>query len=235
MVIDREDLVTIGHEETWKYFVSTYNSVEAMRAYRHIITECLTRKKDNFENIIRGNMSIPEQERKTFPPGDLVSINGINMSLHFLINQFTQSFFQAGRNSFDYMSHIISDIYCSDLALKNVDFGLINRKYAQISNSAVKHYVDEISSSDIYAYICDYNNTIKHNYDMGISISVNANGLDMIGSIPPFDKNNNQYNSEELIQQMKKTHQFVIDEFGNLLRLIWPERFRTNGNECEEM
>ena len=224
MKIDKADVISKGHEGTWKYFISAYNAYEAMRAYRHLIKECLDRKKTNLESIIKGESEIGESEKYSFPPGDLISIDGLNVSLRFLVSIYAQSFFQFGRNSLDYIAQIIAEFYCQDINMGQVDFGAIARKKDSISNESVKSYITSIMTADEYKYLRDYNNTVKHNYDPGVSISVKTDSLDMIGKIPSFEKDSKSYGAAEMDEQMKKIHQFVVNAYGDLLKLIWPEK-----------
>ena len=228
MEIAKYDLIKINHEEAWKYFISVYNAVESMRAYRHIINECLNKKRDNFDRILNGELEIPDSEKKTFPPGNLVRIDGINMSISFLVSQFVHNFFQASRNCFDYMAQIIAVFFCGDLNLKNVDMSKVIKKLDYIKNEDVKQLLNNVSSSEIYQYLCDYNNTVKHNYDMGLLFSVKADTLEPIGKIPAFEKDlkdtTHSYPVKDIVEQMKIVHQYTNDTFGELIGLIWPEK-----------
>ena len=224
MRIDKDEVIDSGHPDTWKYFTSIYNGYEAMRAYRHLIKDCLDRKKANFESIIRGEADIAEKEKYSFPPGDYIAVDGINMSLRFLVNIYTQSFFQFGRNCFDYIAHIIKEFYCQGANFYHVDFGVIVKNKDDITDERVRKYIENIASSEEYKYLCDYNNTVKHNYDPGVSISVKTDNLDMIGKIPPFEKDSRTYGAEDMDEQMKKIHQLTVDAYGDLLKLIWPEK-----------
>lgn len=224
MKIDKADVVNAGHEDTWKYFISAYNGYEAMRAYRHLIKDCLDRKKANFESIIKGEAEISENEKYSFPPGDLIMVDGINMSLRFLVSIYIQSFFQLGRNCFDYIAQIIAAFYCQGVSFYHVDFGAVANKKDRISDGSVRKYIENIETSDEYKYLCDYNNTVKHNYDPGVSILVKTDNLDMIGKMPSFEKDSRSYDVADMDEQMKKIHQFAVDAYGNLLKLIWPEK-----------
>ena len=227
MIINRSDLEKIGHEDSWKFFVSLYNGTEALRVYRHTIKYCLNLKKKNLEEIIKGERKMSEKERRSFPPGDFVEIDGINMSLRFLVSIQAKDFFQTARNCFDYIAQIINDVFEVGRNVERVDFASINR--ANISNENVKNYIEEISKSDTYEYLCDYSNTVKHNYDPGVSIMVNTEELVFSGTIPAFSKTIgtdivHYHEIKNLDDQLTKVHQFVIDKFGELLGLIWPEQ-----------
>ncbi len=228
MEISKSDFVSINHEEAWLFFYSAFNSIESMRAYRHIINECMCRRKSNFESILRGEMEIPDSERKSFPPGNLIEIDGVNISISFLLTRFTQDFFQAARNSFDYMSQVIASLYCTELNLKKPDMSLLMDVSKKITVNEIRTFLDSISSSDTYKYMCDYNNVVKHNYDLGLSLSIRADSLDTIGKIPAFSKGSrgeiHSYEEKELIDQMRITHQFAIDCFGEIIGIIWPEK-----------
>ena len=224
MKIDKADVLRTGHEDTWIYFISAYNAYEAMRAYRHLINECLNKKKANFENIIKGEAEIEENERYSFPPGDFVSVDGLNISLRFLVSIYTQSFFQFGRNSLDYIAQIIVKFYCEGINIRHIDFGSVARIKDGIPREDARKYIENIVSADEYKYLRDYNNTVKHNYDPGVSISVKTDSLDMIGKMPSFEKDSRSYGAAEMDDQMKKIHQFVVGAYGDLLKLIWPEK-----------
>lgn len=224
MKIIKADVINAGHEDTWKYFVSAYNGYEAMRAYRHLIKDCLDRKKSNFEKIIKGKAKISEKEMHSFPPGDYIEVDGINMSLRFLVSIYTQSFFQIGRNCFDYIAQIIADFYCQGVDFYHVDFVAVSRKKDSITDEHVRIYIENVETSEEYKYLCDYNNTVKHNYDLGLSISMKTDTLDMIGEIPSFEKDSRSYDAADMDEQMKKIHEFTVDKFGDLLKLIWPEK-----------
>ncbi len=229
MKIDKNDVINAGHEETWIYFTSAYNAYEAMRAYRHLIKECLDRKKANFENIIKGETEISEKEKMSFPPGDFVTVDGINVSLRFLVSIYTQSFFQAGRNCLDYLSQIIGIFFCQDTGFYNIDFCAVIKRKDSIRREDVRAFIEKINTSEYYKYLCDYNNTVKHNYDPGVPIYVQTNNLDMIGKMPAFSKDVKKdevrnHDAKDMDEQMKNIHQFVVDAYGDLLKLIWPEK-----------
>ena len=230
MEISKNDLIRIDHEEAWKYFISAYNAVESMRAYRHIINECLNKKMDNFNKILKGEMEIPDSERTTFPPGNLIRIDDINMSISFLVSQFVHDFFQASRNCFDYMAQIIANVFCGDLNLRNVDMSKVIKKVDYIDNEDVKQLLNNVSNSETYQYLCDYNNTIKHNYDMGILFSIKADTLEPIGKIPAFEKDlkdtTHSYPVKDIVEQMIIVHQYTNDTIGELISLVWPEKIK---------
>ena len=224
MKIDKADVVKAGHEDTWKYFISAYNGYEAMRAYRHLIKDCLDRKKANFESIIKGEAEISENEQYSFPPGDFVTVDGINISLRFLVSIYAQSFFQLGRNCFDYIAQIIAAFYCQGINFYYIDFGAVSKKKDGITDEHVRKFIEDIVASEEYKYLCDYNNTVKHNYDPGVSISLKTDSLDMIGKMPSFEKDSRPYDAMDMDEQTKKIHQFAVDKYGELMKLIWPEK-----------
>lgn len=224
MKIDKADVINARHEETWKYFTSGYNGYEAMRAYRHLIKDCLDKKKANFDSIINGKAEISEKEKYSFPPGDFIAVDGINMSLSFLVSIYTQSFFQLGRNCFDYIAQIIAVFYCQGINFYQIDFGAVAKKKDSITDENIRRYIENIVASEEYQYLCDYNNIVKHNYDLSVYISVKSDNMDMIGKIPSFEKNSRFYNVADMDEQMKKIHKFVVDAYGDLLKLIWPDK-----------
>lgn len=224
MIIAEADLIDAGYEDTWKYFYSAYNAYDAMYAYRHLIKACLDKKKSNFESIIKGEAEISEKEKHSFPPGDYITVDGINMSLGFLVKIYTQSFFQFGRNCFDYIAQIIASFYCQDFHIKNIDFGALKNVKNRITDERVRKYIADIESSEEYKYLCDYNNTVKHNYDPGLQISMKTDNFDMIGKISSFEKNTRSYDVADMDEQMKKIHNYAVEKFGDLLKLIWPEK-----------
>ncbi len=228
MKIDKADVVNVGHEDTWKYFTSVYSGYEAMRAYRHLIKDCLDRKKANFESIVKGEADILENEQCAFPPGDIITVDGIHMSLKFLVSIYAQSFFQLGRNCFDYIAQIIAAFYCQDIKFYHIDFGAVAKKKDCITDELVRKYIEDIETSEEYKYLCDYNNTVKHNYDPGVSIFVKTDNWDMIGKMPSFDKGSRSYDAVDMDEQMKKIHQFVVGKYGEMLNLIWPEKADEN-------
>lgn len=224
MKIDKADVINAGHEDTWKYFTSAYNGYEAMRAYRHLIKDCLNRKKANFESILKGEAEISEKEKYSFPPGDFIAVDGIDMSLRFLVSVYMQSFFQFGRNCFDYIAQIIVAFFCQDIGVRRIDFGVLANRKDSIADERVREYIENIVASDEYKYLRDYNNTVKHNYDPGVSISVKTDNMDMIGKMPSFEKDSRPYEAADMDEQMKKIHKFAVEAYGKLIKLIWPEK-----------
>lgn len=169
--------------------------------------------------------------RSFFPPGDFITIDGFNMSLRFLVSIYTQSFFQFGRNCFDYFAQIIAEFFCRGISFYQIDFGEVAKKKDSIPNERVRNYIEVILASEEYKYLRDYNNTVKHNYDPGVSISVKTDNLEMIGKMPSFDKNSRSYDAADIDEQMKKIYQFSVDAYGDLLKRIWPEKADENTGE----
>lgn len=225
MKIDKTDVINAGHKDAWKYFTSTFNGCMGMRAYRHLINDCLDKKKANFKSIINGEVQRSDKEKCSFAPGDYITVNGQKLSLRFLVSIYTQSFFQFGRNCFDYIAQIIVVFFCKGICFRNVDFGTVVNKKDNISDERVRKYIEDIVASDEYNYLCDYNNTLKHNYDPGVSISVNTDDLDMIGKMPSFEKNSRLYDATNMDEQMEKVYNFSVVAINDLLKLIWPEKF----------
>ncbi|MCR5727516.1 MAG: hypothetical protein K6G24_08625 [Lachnospiraceae bacterium] len=214
MKIDKVDVINAGHEDAWKYFTSAYNGYEAMRAYRHMIKDCLDRKKANFESIRKGEAEISEKEKYSFPPGDFIKIDGINMSLSFLVSVYTQSFFQFGRNCFDYIAQIITVFYCQGINFYHVDFGAVANKKDSITDEHVRKYIEDIITSEEYKYFCDYNNTVKHSYALYVSIYMKVSNMDLIGKIPSFEKDSRLYNVADIDEKLKKNHQILLINMG---------------------
>lgn len=229
MKISKSELKKIGKEKIWKYLTSAYNAVESMRAYRHLINECLNKKQSNFEDIIQGKLPLLEKERCSFPPGDFINIDGIDMSLHFLVSMFTQAFFQSGRNCLDYFAQIIVEFYDLKNLTYNVDFGTLANRMCSINQDNVWGFVEKIVNAEEYKYLCDYNNLTKHNYDLGISLSVQTDNLEMIGKIPAFSKKikrdtTRSHEGSDLNNQMKSIHKFIADSFEELSDVLFPWR-----------
>lgn len=229
MKINRSDIEEKGYGETWQYFCSVYNSFEAMRASYHMINACLDKRKSNFKGIVEGKSEISENEKMSLLPGDIVCIDGINMSISFIINMNLQSFFQFGRNSFDYMSQVIAAIFCKDLNIYNVDFQKLILKEERLQNEEVRKFIIDISQSENYKYLCDFNNIVKHNYYPQILISMRVDSLDFIGKIPAFSKGVKKdevhlYDEENVKEKIKKIYDFTLDTFDSLLKIIMPEK-----------
>lgn len=218
MKIDKNRLIELGLGDTWQYFVSAFNATEALRVYRLIEEELLKKKSGNFKDILNGIKELSEAEWKTFPPGDFCIIGEVNVSLSFLYNLNTGNFFQAASNFFDYLSQIINLIYLDDSKrINNVDFGKLIQKKNTLSNSEIAAMVTDIAENENYKFICDYNNTVKHNHGINTTIYTSSETLEMSGMVAAFSKEvrgvERKYDSAVTSEKMKVIHQFVADAF----------------------
>lgn len=233
MEITLELLEKTGHDNSWKYFVSAFNAIESMRLYRHLINDCLTKRKDNFIEILQGVKSISEQESKRFPPGDYIYVDGTLVRLTFMVDCFAQAFFQTARNCFDYIAQIVVDFYCLDKpgAVHKVDFSRLvecaNRN--KIAREDICSFVKRIAMDKLFVYLGDYNNTVKHNFIPTVKLAMNGSTLDVSGRIPAFSKAvgeniNRSYEAVDVVEKMESIHQFTMDRLIELTGLIWPDR-----------
>lgn len=218
MRIEKAHLIELGLSDTWQYFVSAFNATEALRVYRLIEEELLKKKSDNFKDIVNGIKELPEVERKAFPPGDFCPIGEVNVSLSFLYNLNTGNFFQAASNFFDYLSQIINLVYLDESKrIDKVDFGKLIRKKDSISSSGIVTLITDIAESENYQFICDYNNTVKHNHGINTTIYTSCETLEMSGKVAAFSKEiqgiERKHDSAVTSEKMKEAHQFVSDAF----------------------
>ena len=218
MRIDKSRLIELGLVDTWQYFVSAFNATEALRVYRLVEEELLKKKSSNFKDIVNGIKELPEAERKTFPPGDFCTIGEVNVSLSFLYNLNTGNFFQAASNFFDYLSQIINLIYLDESKrIDKVDFGKLLRKKDSITSSGIVTLITDIAESEKYKFICDYNNTVKHNHGINTTIYTSCETLGMSGKVAAFSKEvqgiERKHDSSVTSEKMDEIHQFVSDTF----------------------
>lgn len=221
-VINKSDLKRIGKEDTWKYFTSIFNVMDAAKYYRFMTKLLLDEKTQENIAIIKGDKEIPEEEKYHFPMGDLRPMGDINVSRHFLMGLCLKNFFQYTRNAYDYVSQIINEILiCEEKRIVNVDFEKINRakNISMIGNQDLVNWLSEINGSEQYKYINDYSNQTKHNYDMGLRESVDTATLDISCKIPGFSKSK-EYEAFDGLEKMQELHKFVAESLVSFMEII---------------
>lgn len=220
-VINKSDLKRIGKEDTWKYFTSIFNVMDAAKYYRSMTELLLEEKKQENIAIVNGDKEIMEEEKYQFPMGDLRPMGDTNVSRHFLMSLCVKNFFQYVRNAYDYASQIVNEIVIREEENKiaNVDFTKINRNISKIENQDVANWLSEIKESKQYIYINDYTNQTKHNYDMGIRESLDTSTLDISCEIPGFAKSR-EYETFDGLEKMQELHKFVAESLVRFIETI---------------
>lgn len=221
-IINKSDLKRIGKEDTWKYFTSIFNVMDAAKYYRFMTKLLLEEKTQENLAIVKGDKEIPEEEKYHFPMGDLRPMGDINVSRHFLMGLCVKNFFQYARNAYDYVSQIINEIVIQEEErVTNIDFATLNRpaNISKIENQDVVNWLSDVFESEHYKYINDYSNQTKHNYDMGIRESVDTSTLDISCKIPGFAKSK-EYESFDGLEKMQELHKFVAESLVKFMEVI---------------
>jgi len=217
MQINKDELEKLGHGRAWQFFLSVHNAVNAMDIYKLYTIHYLKLKRGNLVDIIEGNVEIREEEKLSFPPGDWLEIEGCNISLAFLVWLNTYNFFQSSRNCFDYMAQIIAEFFPND-KLGLIDFGEIAKKMDSFENEALKGWINNVNMSDLYKYIDDYCNTVKHNQYLPTRITVQTSDLEMTGYMQAFKKQVKDdvhvYEETEITEQMNSVRKFTVETYG---------------------
>lgn len=218
--LNLDDFVNTKHSDVWKYLISADNAISAMYIYKLLITQCLKNKKTTIEKIISGDIDSPEVEIKSLIPDGTIQICEERIEFNSLIYVYTSVFFQECRNFFDYIAQIIVPFFANDgKQYKNISFSTVaTMNFGE--QESVSAYVKKISESSKYTYLCDYNNTIKHNYNLGIKLIMDTSDYTIHAKIPKFEKRGKKYLSEDLESIMIEMYAFVKSLFVELSDLL---------------
>lgn len=219
MTISKEELAKHNHENVWQYIISVGNGLSAMQIYKLEAMHYLKCKQNNFIDVVKGRTKIRDDEKNMFPPGDYHEIDGVNVSLTFLVWLNAQNLIHTGRNCFDYMAQIIFD-YFPNITKRKIDFGTIYNNKDKISDNRVVEWLIEIEGSDCFKYINDFSNTIKHNHDISPSISIKTSDLEIMCYIPNFEKENRIHSKNEYSSKLDEVYKFTADSYNRLLPLL---------------
>ena len=226
MKISKDTLRRIGKEYTWKHIISVFNACDALRVYRMTFIYLLEQKNHNFKEIVLENKTIPKEEKRHFPVGDYIQIGEVSVGIQFLLSLNVMNFFQTARNCFDYVSHVINEINIDNgFRINMVDFDKLYKRNDRITNDQLRDIVRETVRSDAYKYITDYNNTTKHNFDIGVRESVEVATLNISSKIPAFSKeqrngNIHEYDTQDTIEKLEETYQFVTDVMERIMNTV---------------
>lgn len=221
--LSKNELDDSGYGSAWKYFISADNAINAMHIYSLLVKDCVEKKQSRFIGIISGNIELPENECSMIP-GDTVSLFGEKIQLSFLANMYINAFFQECRNFFDYVAQIIVEIFSNEKPhVGSVDFFKISQM--TFANISVKEFIDEIKNSNKYKYICDFNNTTKHNYNIGIISKITTKDLTLGCNIPPFkkefkNKQHNSYVAVDIENKMDEIFKFTNKAFTQMVDFV---------------
>jgi hypothetical protein len=109
-----------------------------------------------------------------------------------------------------------------------IDFQTIAKKKEEIHTQDVRELVEYISNSDVFGYVRDYGNTVKHNKGIGVKVYTNTEAIKMHAKIQGFSKRvkGNDYHTYpecDLEQKMEEVHSFANGMFGKLYELLKTE------------
>lgn len=220
--LNKYDFVKTKHGDIWKYLISADNAILAAKVYKLLITECLKNKTTTIEKILSGNIDTPEYERKSFVPDGTIQIGEERIEFNTLIYVYTTGFFQECRNFFDYIAQVIVPLFAIDeKKYNNISFSttVVNMDFGKQDD--ISKYVKKISESNEYRYLCDYNNTVKHNYNLGITGKLDLSDYTVHVKVPKFERKGKKYSSEDLENIMKKMYEFINSlfiEFSDLVQ-----------------
>ena len=219
--IYEQEINIIGKRDTWKYFTSIFDVMDAVRYYRLATKIILEEKTKENKDISFGIKERREEEKYSFLQGDLMPFADRNVSRLFLNSLYVKNFYQYSRNAFDYVSHLINEFFIEDNEkIDDCDFykAYFKRKY--ISNDSAKKWIEEVFASEEFKYINDYCNQIKHNYDMGIRHMLDTSTFEISCQIPEFEKGGIVYSSEDGLKKMETTHEYVAKVLVAFIEII---------------
>lgn len=226
MTISKKELEILGYGDTWEFFISAYNAIESIDAYMLLIKHLLTQKENSFKEVLSGKRIIRDDEKKMFPPGDWLNIEGTNVSISFFITHLGEAFFQMGQNFFDYIAQIVAAIYIKGLKPERVDFRKIESKKRTLENKDIEDLISGVSKSSVFQYIQDYSNTIKHNHEIQIGFWWNTDTLQLSSKIPSFtkrvsDDETHEYIETDMISKMEESKSFITQTFVQLVSIVF--------------
>ncbi len=219
--IYEQEINKIGKKDTWKYFTSIFNVMDAVKYYRLATKVVLEEKTKENKEISFGIKERREEEKYSFLQGDLMPFADRNVSRLFLNSLYVKNFYQYSRNAFDYVSHLINEFFVKlDNRIKNCDFSKIYSIRDQICNKAAKKWIKDVYDSKEFKYINNYSNQIKHNYDMGIRHMLDTSTFEISCQIPEFEKGGIAYSSEDGLKKMETTHEYVAKVLVAFIEII---------------
>lgn len=196
--------------------------------YRFAINYILKIKKDRFYQFIENDTQVYDID-ESFPPGDKITIENATTSLTTLLQLFTQQFFQFARSFYDYMSQIIAILYIGNNERRLYDFQKIYEEVNSHNTSYPNNLIDFVKSiyeSENYKYLCDLNNTIKHDYAFAPEVYWDTITLIPSAEIPAFTKRHGRsqapshHQKTNLEKQIIKTRNDMVSHYRKFLEII---------------
>lgn len=158
---------------------------------------------------------------------------GVQMNVTSAMDKLTMEIMGLLHSFFDtYAQWLNSSLLGEDaLPIKRATLVSISQKllsYPEYAGAFVRK-VSSIPNEDQYLYIADFNNTLKHRYQIYVSNRIDILSVTGDVSIPPFTKDGRLHIKEDALDVLKKSLDYCKDLLGDSRTFI-EQYYSTNNN-----
>lgn len=172
-------------------------------------------------------------EGKYIAHDDNVDYLGVQMNVTSVMDKLTMEIMGLLHNFFDTYAQWLNSSLLGEEALpiKKATLGNISQKlmsYSEYTGAFVTK-LSAIPNEDQYLYIADFNNTLKHRYQIYVKNSFNILAATGDVSIPPFTKDGRFHIKEDALDVLKKSLDYCKGLLGDS-RTFVEQYYSTNDN-----
>ena len=203
--------------DTYQFIVSSSYKLEMVKLNYDRIKQLLKEWEENDCGMV---FDITQEDgtitKKLRGFNDNVNYLGQEIDRSVIVNKLVNETFSLLHSFFDNFSQCVNSAILNVEAI-NIEKCSIKRIIKELSTLGLTDpiiiQIIDIQNNDLYKYVEDFNNIVKHQYQLFTKMSVNLIKDNIISNtgnaiIPSFEKENNSYTEEEILDKIDKTIQY---------------------------
>lgn len=198
-----------------------YNSIEYIIENSNKNCETIRKKRDDdLKN--EGKFSLTNEEASKLY--GCISYNGSYLSTQRMIKKVLIDFFSYLHSFFDNWAQFLNVVLLANRQKNEneIQFKQINNyinKYKEYNE--IRDKISNIKKSKKFKYIEDFNNTVKHKYNIKAKYNLSMINFEPITSIPSFRKGNRIHHRKNILEWCSEVLEFVIENYYDTMELIY--------------
>lgn len=203
--------------DSYQFLVSTSYKLEMVKFNYERIKELLKKWEENECGMV---FEVTHEDNKIIKKfrgfNDNVNFLGQEVDRAVIVNKLVNESFSLLHSFFDNFAQFVNSAFLNvdTIDIKRCSIKNVIAKLSTLGlTEPIMMNIIDIENNDLYKYVEDFNNIVKHQYQIFTKMSVDILKNSIVSNagnatIPSFEKGNNQYTEEEILEKLEKTIEY---------------------------